>query len=245
MSELYYKIKVIGERNTGTNFVNQVLNASFVTSDIGRLDRFIAKVFRPVSFILSKFDQAYAEWLHDKRHAMFHRWIHGWKHQALRIEEIDSSILYVCIIRHPIAWEKSFIRRPYQSLIGRDPNDLNNKNWILTQRDKLASGTLNNFRELWNLKYQSYHICANKFDNVLILKYEDFLEQPDYIFEKLKTYLMPTRDSIYLPKSNSKFRGGDNLSTYVERVQLMKNDDMDMSLYDPMLLDTYYFSDKK
>ena len=239
MNGHYKTIKVLGERNSGTNFVNQVLNKNFRVRDIGKLDRFTSKLVRPLSFILRNIHPSLSEWLHDTRHTMFYKWLRGWKHKALSMDDIDPDILYICVIRHPVTWEKSFLRRPYQSLIGRTAKDLEEKEWILTKRDKLEVKSLKSFRDLWNLKYRSYHKCST-LRNVLVLKYEDFLLQPDVMFEELKKYLSPRLDRIYLPNKNAKFRSGGDLVSYIQQVESFEYDPVNMLHYDIELLDYYY-----
>jgi len=201
-------IKIMGERNSGTNLLRAAL-----------LDNFDAYAFHDVNmvtkwqkFVLSRRGMPPAllpimrEYFAELRHRHNLPNAGGWKHAMITprfVEEFvePQACQVFCAIRHPVAWARSMHQNPFHSR-GRVPKDFDaflTTPWKLRQRDELGKAPLASPLLLWQKKVQNYVDYAARHPNIHILKYEDLLLDPLKSFEWLAGILGPGKLSPALP----------------------------------------------
>lgn len=173
-------IYVFGERNSGTNYVHHLITRNCVLRDTqGRL-----------------YDAANA--------AAF-----GWKHGFPNMFAAPENVLAIAVYREPIAWLQSlcrapwhtaphlrnlpfsdFIRREWQGVIDDEHFgfDKNSAVWgkeLMSDRDPLTGLRFANAMRLRNAKNRGFATLDNRFGNVLRLRYEEVVAQPEVFLNAL------------------------------------------------------------
>ena len=169
-------IKIYGERNTGTNYLVELLRLNLnvnvipgiVPPSIRKLQRFVPgeEIIRDLYFKLT-----YSQNL-------------GWKHMLVKsAPEIKKTKLgsantcFITLTKNPYSWLLSLYKRPYHQYYTDKPSleEFLSKPWKTVDRDALKS--VENPIGLWNLKNASYFNLTNEFQTIH-LRYEDLLKDP-------------------------------------------------------------------
>ncbi|MEM9320598.1 MAG: hypothetical protein AAGA70_16560 [Pseudomonadota bacterium] len=223
-------VKILGERNSGTNFLARCLS-----------ENFDAKVY-PGGISLSQDQRAYLrraepervrrgplrEALWDANHVRDLPRTGGWKHAAATNAFLtrfarSQNALVICIVRHPAAWLAAMHRNPFHaaahvparfSAFLRAP-------WVARPRDELAQPFLDNPAVLYRVKLASYAWLAEVHEATILLRYEDILANPDAAFAPVARHL-PRRSAQYtLPQEGTRaFVPGETEATgFAERAR--------------------------
>lgn len=194
MSDLpvYSRIKVFGERGTGTNFITQMIHANFQVdvlmqpsvSDAPGAAKLKVPGLRP------KRPKEIQQYIEDHQHFHGLRTFGGWKHACLTDRLIDTlpgadTTLFICVVRHPALWAKSFHREPFATFLEPDP-DLTTflrHPWVTRFRDEVPELILDSPALLWRLKNQSYLDQADARANVVIVRHEDMLRDHENVLQ--------------------------------------------------------------
>lgn len=183
-------LKIFGERNSGTNYVEQLVLRNFdveVLRGVAPVPSFAMRAFRR---IVGLFSMRTADDLLERNRDRFFR-DHfdqslGWKHARVPVEKYDdatfSRVGFLMLVKHPYAWALSLFRRPYHS--GRRPED----GWTferfleapyrVVEREELGREALCP-AEIWNRKAASYVELERQAPFSLTCKYENFLSSED------------------------------------------------------------------
>ena len=171
------KIKVYGERNTGTNFLNKLLNLNF--------DIFLVKgtVPKELNYIIKIFP--FKEYLRDKYFELFKGNL-GWKHREIdnvSLLKKSNNIYYITISKNPYSYLLSFYKRPYHNerLINLPFREFINKTIYAVGREN-EGHNYENVIDLWNKKNESYINLSKNISNVINIRYEDLLIAPNEVF---------------------------------------------------------------
>lgn len=221
------QVKVHGERNSGTNFLSQVLTRNFNISlytDLGEatpLNRFIST--RAV--IPRKYSAVINEKVFDLRHYWKIDAHGGWKHAALNDRWLNkfaepNQAKVICIVRHPLAWAKSMHRMPYHTYT-QTPAEFQafiESPWRTRPREGMPRTVLESPLQLWQLKVQSYVDFAAKHPDLHIIKYEDLVLDTERTVAALSSWCPRNNQEFKLPEENSRpFAKSDNtLTDYIE-----------------------------
>ena len=178
------RVKVFGERNTGTRAVVQMLRAHKGVTPVSPnpkmpdLDRFEAQVNQK----LEGFNRTlYMDALADIRRSRLGAHS-AWKHAAPQIDESyaakKASVLF--LVRDPYSWIAALFRHPYhrRAPLPETLAEFLEQPWLTVQRDNVAP-ILMSPMELWNLKlraYQDFAIAAPVPSTVL--HFETFVLNP-------------------------------------------------------------------
>lgn len=179
-------IKVYGERNTGTNYFDKLLEAN--------TEAILLKGVVPdaINFI-QKYIVPGDEWLRDMYFEKTYAKNFGWKHSRANVALIEQMLeagyevpKFVAIVKNPYSWLLSLYRRPYHNKLVKKKKlsfeDFLLYPWPVLRRENVGSAV--NPVELWNQKCESYYELCRRFDG-LLLKYEDMLIDPKRIIEKM------------------------------------------------------------
>ena len=168
------KIKIFGERNTGTNYLTNLfyknINVKIIRGTVPRKNILNYNEFtKNIYFQITK-----------NRNL-------GWKHAFVDKDFLSrhaqfSNTCFVFLVKNPYSYLLSLYRKTYH-FVDKKPDTFKEflqHKWKLQLRDNMKERFLNSPVDLWNKKVSSYFECKWEFpDNVVIVCYEDLLRDPD------------------------------------------------------------------
>ena len=201
-------VKIMGERNSGTNFTVRTLLENFdIEADVRGLG--LPKLQK---FIISRWflPPAVSHYLED----YFWLQVHlkslsthgGWKHAPITPNLIEKFVSkpdrqIVCVVRHPLAWARSMHRNPFHAIdkIPKNFDSFLSMQWHPRPRDGMGKAPLPSPLVLWREKVRNYLAIAEEYDNIHVIRYEDLLLDPAPVMARLSTYLGPLKDDFQYP----------------------------------------------
>lgn len=190
-------VKIYGERNTGTNYLQQLIKLNF---DVLLLQGVVPIYVDMVSYFIRWIFPALCKRHHlnerikdDYFKLTFSKNL-GWKHTLISSDLIDNltkypnTVFFITLTKNPYSWLLSFYNRPYYSQ--RKFEDFEQflvKPWEAVGRENSLKDFINPI-EMWNLKNKSYIKLNEKFPTENI-RYEDLLANPENIIESLSEHL--------------------------------------------------------
>lgn len=201
------RIKIYGERNTGTNYLTTLLERN-VDADLlpGRVDDTDLRtvVTRRLRQFMPGLAHAWHEAARDRFfEATFSKNL-GWKHMnpdPARIgAEALNDVRFVMLVKSPYAWLLSLYQRPYHVGVreNRFEDFLEQPLTVMEQRENTGSRPLTP-TEVWNHKMQGYKILQKAARHAVIVRYEDFLVDEQGALAKLAQDLGVERSGAYVP----------------------------------------------
>lgn len=224
------RVKVLGERNSGTNFVEQVIKRSTEIDVVRNIsDPTNDQRQRIEQLSLEKYERAiYFERIADINHELEFKKTGGWKHAALDQEILDNlranlRSKVVCVVRNPFAWVISMHSSPYHALtkIPKERNEFIRSHWIPTRRDNIGDLIINSPLGLWNHKNRSYLAAAKDNDDVIIIRYEDIALFPARELKKLCHLCAVHHKGANIPEESARSWAASkkNYSDYRKRIE--------------------------
>ncbi|MEZ6125912.1 MAG: hypothetical protein R3C49_22520 [Planctomycetaceae bacterium] len=192
------RIKIYGERNTGTNYLSELLRLNF---QIRELRGFVPWPVMGLQLLLPGKEAIRDAWFS----ATFGRNL-GWKHMKVESPDVlknyaivSQRLSFLTLTKNPYAWLLSMHRRPYHQSYRQQPDfeEFLQLPWRTTGRDN-TSRVVENPIQLWNLKNRSYLELRNRLP-VLNVRYEDLLDDPIRMLHQIA-------DAFALPVPASGFR---------------------------------------
>jgi hypothetical protein len=184
------KVKVYGERNTGTNYVSRLISLNF--------DVHVLRGVTPPQWIQQHGSTEAAK---DQFFAEFFPRNLGWKHALPRSRrELESAgintsrILFVTITKNPYSWLLSMFKRPYHwNRQAKTFSEFLSMPWTPIRRENCDDDFLNPV-DLWNRKNRSYVTLFDSGLHAVNLRYEDLVCDPMRVLKRLNdTARMPVR----------------------------------------------------
>lgn len=173
-------IKVYGERNSGTNYLQQLLSANF---DIELVNYLPPRWMHP----FLKFEIQTDFLLHWDRSRSL-GWKHGKPHTAAIANKIPTGLKVISITKNPYAFLVSLHRRPYhfQGTAATEFSDFIRQPWKTILRDHCQGVTYDNPMQLWNVKNRAYWELHHHWNgSVACITYENLLAQPEQTLASL------------------------------------------------------------
>lgn len=181
---LHRKIKIFGERNTGTRAVAQMLRPVRGITTGFRLpdEKSLGLVAMQLMATLEKaHPEVFPEFQIDIR-VTSGKAVHAWKHSAPPIDgsyaATNASVLF--LVRDPYSWIASFFRNPYD-VRGGHPDTLAaflKRPWSTMKRDNIGPD-LDSPMRLWNEKLRAYLAFASAAPvPSTVLYFEAFVLEP-------------------------------------------------------------------
>lgn len=235
--------KVFGERNTGTNFMDELVKANCpelrhimnVRLPMRTLDqdRRLDEEGNPAGYEL-RLREHYKglalrfaiERYKDLANRPRQHYNFGWKHSAVSIDEMRDSTLYdktafVFVVRNPYQYLLSLHRRPY-ALLPIRPMPLARfirHPIIPVDRDNLPDHSyLTSPLELWNLKVRSYMEAVEQCETAVLFRYEDVVVDPETVGKTLSALDIKVRNPIVPPEQATKSSDTATFDEYRKRV---------------------------
>ena len=204
-----FYFKVFGERNTGTNFVSQLISKNTDLyglqhgSNIVPEKRFEAflnnsnniKEYPPelLELVLDR--------LIDQQRKDEYPYNFGWKHARVDINKLSSSprfnhTIFIFLIRNPWRFVSALYRRPY-NLFPKPTGSLYEfveTSFLANERDCLPRNFVDSPVEFWNIKVKSYFECHAVMTNSIICSYEEIVKNPGLFLQSLDAYCNVSHD---------------------------------------------------
>lgn len=192
------KIKIFGERNTGTNVIKEMIrinSKSFVLPGTAR------EVSSSIGEEISVRKKAGLLSNEEKEHMLDEVFsglglLRQWKHSATRFQlnkDINETH-FIFTVREPRSWLVGLFKKPYHILVDK-PNNLTDfamSDWRVVARDNVAKAHYKPMA-LYAEKLYSYIEFINELEekniSYSIVRFEDFVQNQKAIFDNLKCYL--------------------------------------------------------
>lgn len=242
------KLKIYGERNTGTNYVQRLIEKN---CNIEILRGTVPKLSSRLLLKMDKFSFLHplSELIRDLYFSIQENNNAGWKHMEVNLDLLKNNfnndeIIYLCIVKNPYSWALSLYDKPYHQYT--ESNSLEfflSKKWKCVKRENSSADEYKNIIKMWNNKVRSYLMLKEELgNNVLIIKYEDFLYDYTLLLDQLAslgvtmndTYDNITKSTKEKSKDNNYYRDYYLNEKWKERLSLeniqMINNNLDSSI---------------
>lgn len=214
LAECFSEVKVYGERNSGTNFIEQTILRSFDTQVIWNIPDIpherrsdIETSGLPALSASCLIERIWDEIYHDYR--LQHR---GWKHEKLsddRLTEYETAASGKCgfifVVRNPFDWSRSMQRNPFhvQQHVSQNFTEFIRSPWMLLKRDCIDYDYLETPVLLWKIKVAEYIRLASE-GRGLLVRYEDVLQKPDSVLAAFNTFFHADKSELTFPTKSAR-----------------------------------------
>jgi hypothetical protein len=164
-------VLVVGERNSGTNYVDQLVAANLaVTTAAGVIP---ARYARAAQRLPEEWRERVIDtWFSTTRTV----WKHGLIDDAAVRRLRRRDVFPVGVVKHPLAWAVSMRQRPYHRFEHHtDLADFCSTPWRTIGRERTGRRTFANCFELWAVKQRALLDLADRGD-ALVWRYEAVME---------------------------------------------------------------------
>jgi hypothetical protein len=207
------KLKIYGERNTGTNYLVKLVGLNL---DVDQLPGVVPKaVYRLQEFLPGR------DFVRDAYFALTFGKNLGWKHTLVQSDAIASSLngssgrtSVVTITKNPYSWLLSMYKRPYNKVAGVRPSleDFIQTPWRTVGRENAPAAFADPI-ELWNAKNAAY-LGLQGAVPALNTRYEDILEDPAAVIEEIARAFSLERKSDHFQDYTESTKDSDKDSNY-------------------------------
>lgn len=171
------KIKIYGERNSGTNYLEKLIKLNLKTEVLDFQTNW--RTIFLLKLIRYDFIQDFVWNLQLKKTL-------GWKHGCAPIEEIQeyntATVIIITITKNPYAFLYSLYKNPYH-IKGDKPSNFSKfiqQKWKTRKRDLCKKKYLDSPIELWNIKNKSYvNLKTKSTKNIINITYEQLIKNPE------------------------------------------------------------------
>lgn len=220
------KIKIYGERNTGTNFLEDLIRLNFdcevVKSNLPGPIKSLLKGLRERKSL-------HLDFLDEPIKDFFHTWVYarryGWKHKLLEPSAgatiHEAGLRYLLTNRDPYAWLHSMYKRPHN--LGVNTRDMSFAEFLSTpchtvRREGVPFRKYSNPVEIWTIKSQAMQKFFDE-RSCQIITHEQMVLNPEEALAKFAQQTnLPMNDKLQVPQSSTKKDGRTKAD--IERVIL-------------------------
>jgi len=205
------QIKIYGERNTNTNYLEQLIRLNLDAEQVSGVVPYYIKTIQKI--LPGK------EWLRDGFFSVTPQRNLGWKHsRVMSVQELKNfkpDVCFISITKNPYSWLLSLYRKPYShQCSGRKPDFTTflRTPWKTVARDNCNS-MLANPIELWNIKNASYLQLESL--NGLNITTESTVQDPEAVIAKISRHFSIDRlSSRFLNYEQSTKDSGKDFAYY-------------------------------
>lgn len=218
------KLKVCGERCSGTNYIYYLLHANFPTLEKSQLLEYGQKHF--LWWVGIPYD---ANKLRHLKYGL----------EACYLTDSDHC-LFVVVVRNPYDWLRSFFLEHFhvhKDLLGKGFFHFITSEWKLEEAyheldgqyseiDNINPITKNHFKnvlELRSIKNANYIKFGMLVKNFLLVKYEDVVENPELLLNFVSEYYQLNKTQEYHPILNLK---GSHVPYYKKAYFIINQDEL-------------------
>lgn len=207
------RVKVFGERNTGTNVLSQLVEANSSSKCLPGTEPEIDP---------RGWQRAQAPWIIGTR---MKEWcfdrifagqdpLHAWKHCATNFEDVGifAGVLVLITVRHPASWLISLFRNPYQCLRPVPPTlaEFLDFPWETNRRERLRRRVFTPL-ELYEAKIDSYRNFTDRLAELGVehryVRFEDLVVEQERTFGTIADGLLMPRQDFQPVQSSTKDKG--------------------------------------
>lgn len=217
------RIKIFGERNTGTNAVSQLISlnsrAHIIPGTLMEFSRWKGHKTRLKRYF--KFDEARLERGIDE-FFLGKPFESRWKHSSTYFNptEVNTDIFYIFMVRHPLSWLISLHKNPYH--VGRSEANSNltkfSQTFIHTKNRENMPKSQYKPLDLWDEKIHSYFKLMSFLDreqgHYCLIKFEDLILHQKRTFEILANQLGLHKSEFKYLENSTKQKSKD-LNSYI------------------------------
>jgi hypothetical protein len=213
-------IKIYGERNTGTNYLHQLVE--------GNLDADLLPGSVPLSVLrwrgyLPK-TEFFDEMVRDLYFFLNYRTNLGWKHSLVKpVEQLgkykitQGNLSFVTVTKNPYSWLLSLYKRPYHQHWSEKPDfeTFLSLPWCTVRRENSPKKFTNPI-EMWNIKNRAYLQLKRKFPTI-DLKYESLLLDPEQEVMSIKDQFSLTQKVKHFQNIEKSTKGDQKDFLYYQK----------------------------
>lgn len=216
------QIKVFGERNTGTNWLEDLLMKNYSIPVIHHREIIREKLTEQEKKFIESLPRKQRTFMRECINDSIFKYkaahLFGWKHSALVADDLCNhpkfeETGFIFLVKDPYAFIKSLHKRPYHTLV-EIPKNIDKflaSPWPTLRRDNINSPLLNTPIELWNYKVASYFEFLEKHSNAILLRYESLLENYELLFDVIEDkFLLKSESRLSILKSTKYDRMSTN-----------------------------------
>ncbi len=190
-------IKIYGERNTGTNYLTQLIAQNLDVKLLpGVAPRRLRRLFPNHPGLHERLIDAYFRWTFPRNL--------GWKHmlvphyQVLQKTDVDmEQTLFLFLVKNPYAWLLSLYRRPYHNYRPAATfAAFIQEKWPTVRREQAGRPFFINPIVMWNEKTSAY-IRLTQHVHSQIIRYEDLIADPQAIVQNLVRKGAPRKNTTF------------------------------------------------
>ncbi len=176
-------IKLFGERNTGTNYVSELLSRNFAVPQLRGTaeDDFLARQIRRAARVVGQNKLADEMWEKHADRYFQHRYTEtlGWKHSRIDVDQLinaaPENLGVLMLIKNPYSWLLSLFKRPYHGAKATGSlSDFVQSDYTIRGRDNMLVETCKPI-EIWNEKVRSYFALVDAMQTAKVVQYENLL----------------------------------------------------------------------
>lgn len=229
------QIKLYGERNTGTHFVQNLLRKNFAQVLLpgaanGREKKDRKRLVKAVDgwliarIVKDRFDaQANNSRLIPEGF--------GWKHinppteYFKAVPERVAGTLFLILVKHPVFWTVSFLKRPYHSFFrydGMSFSEFVRHPFVPTGRDNVDAAVYDSVVDLYGAKVDGYRRLVELGVHYELVRYESLIQNIGEFLADLQTRHRLTRlhEGPDIVREAATKNDAETLSDYREKYRL-------------------------
>lgn len=211
-------MKVFGERNTGTNFLNQLIAKNTDLSvlqheknavTVQRLEQLYENHHYLANASPQLRNMILARLIDQQRKEEFSQNF-GWKHARVEADHLLTSprfntTLFIFLVRNPWRFISALHKRPYNLFPSPKGSlsDFVDSSFIANERDLFPCNFVQNPVDFWNIKVSSYFDAHKSINNSFVCYYESIMKSPEQFLHLLEPYCRVS-ECISVPNRSTK-----------------------------------------
>jgi hypothetical protein len=206
MKRAFNRVKVFGERNSGTHYIANLISLNFRCRQLrGTANLRQESLLSELAGLPSRERMQKREKLTDEAILSRLQQDLGWKHGCVHFDVLEQNsayaqgTLFVVIHKHPADWLRSFHQRPYNALRpvkNQSFGDFIRQPWEASRKENLPLDRASLLPiSIWNEKHRSWLCLRKRGYHVLFLKNSDFLSSFEDAVAPLSELLERKQDS--------------------------------------------------
>jgi len=206
------RVKIFGERNSGTNYVAQLLEINFPIKILSGSPPY----WWERRFGLGNLSMSGYFFLTGSSNL-------GWKHAVptLRQAQLNDNV-FVILTKNPYSWLLSLHKRPYHNWQAREIpfSEFIREPWSVMACEGLQ-GMVSTPVDLWNRKHGAYLMLAKNARFGIVSRYEDILADPEnFLLKFSKVSNLSINNHVKFITHGAKSKDREKSSDYYKRYYL-------------------------
>lgn len=173
----YKYVKIYGERNTGTNYLEKLIQLNTSANLLSGI-AFNRKLNKSFYFIERLGFVMFTEFLRNLYFMCSIR--NSWKHKELvDTEKLYKDVFYVVVVKNPYTFLLSLYKKSYHIKKAHSVSFLEFLKSPIKALKREGEGYYLNPIELWKRKTKNLRFLQENNNNIIVVRYEDLLANPE------------------------------------------------------------------